>query len=109
MPYALYKAEGYVQSILANKTGFDEEDLELLWKSILNMFENDHSSLRGKMCMRKLIIFKHDSLLGNAPSHKLFELVKIVKKDENKVTRNYSDYDISISSDILEGVEIIEK
>ena len=109
VPYALYKAEGYVQAFLAKQTGFDEEDLELLFDAIMNMFENDHSSLRGKMCMRQLIIFKHDTLLGNAPSHKLFDLVKIEKKEKDKVTRNYSDYDISISEDVPKGVTIIKK
>lgn len=106
VPYALYCAEGYVSALLANKTGFDTDDLELLFEAIENMFENDHSSLRGKMCMRKLIIFKHESLLGCAPSHKLFELVDIKKVDENKVSRSYNDYNVTVASEMPIGVEV---
>ncbi|MBQ1397585.1 MAG: type I-C CRISPR-associated protein Cas7/Csd2, partial [Clostridia bacterium] len=73
IPYALYRAEGYVSAALANRTtDLSEEDLELLWNAIINMFEEDHSAARGKMCMRKLIIFRHDNVLGSAPSHILF-------------------------------------
>ena len=83
VPYGLYRWEGYVSANLARKTtGFSEEDLELLWEAILNMFEHDHSAARGKMAVRKLIIFKHDSELGNAPSHKLFDLVTVQKKED---------------------------
>ena len=78
VPYGLYRAEGYISANQARKvTGFSEEDLELLWEAILNMFENDHSAARGKMAVRKLIIFKHDSELGCAPAHKLFDSVKV--------------------------------
>lgn len=108
IPYGLYRAEGYVSALLAKKTNFTEEDLELLWKSIENMFELDHSAARGKMCMRKLIIFKHDSPIGNAPSCKLFESVRIEKKEDVDVPRNFSDYNISIG-EIPEGVELIER
>lgn len=72
VPYALYQAEGYVSANLARKTtGFSDEDLALLWKAIINMFENDHSAARGNMAVRELIVFRHDSELGNAPSYKL--------------------------------------
>lgn len=108
IPYALYRAEGYVSAALANKTGVDSEDIELLWKAIINMFENDHSAARGKMCMRKLIIFKHDSILGSTPSHVLFDKVKILKKGTNP-PRQISDYEISIDRDMPDGVELIEK
>lgn len=78
VPYALYQAEGYVSANLARKsTGFTEDDLALLWKAIINMFENDHSAARGNMAVRELIVFKHDSELGNAPSYKLFERVHV--------------------------------
>lgn len=81
VPYALYQAEGYVSANLARKTtGFSEEDLALLWKAIINMFENDHSAARGNMAVRELIVFKHDSELGNAPSYKLFERIHVEKK-----------------------------
>ena len=76
VPYGLYRMEGYVSAALANKvTGFSEYDLELLWEAIINMFEDDHSSARGKMAVRKLIVFKHNNIYGNAPSHQLFDLV----------------------------------
>lgn len=108
IPYGLYRAEGYVSALLARKTGFTEEDLELFWQAIENMFELDHSAARGKLCMRKLLIFKHNSLIGNAPSHVLFDSVIIEKKEEVDVPRKFSDYNISIN-DIPEGVELIER
>lgn len=81
IPYALYRAEGYISAALANKlTGLSEEDVELLWTAIINMFENDHSAARGKMCMRKLYIFKHSNILGNCPSHLLFEKLTVKEK-----------------------------
>ena len=108
IPYALYRAEGYVSAALANKTTDpSEDDLELLWKAIINMFEEDHSAARGKMCMRKLIIFKHDSVLGNCPSHILFDKISIT--ENTAPPRKFSDYSISIDEEMPEGVEIIEK
>ena len=81
IPYGLYRVEGYVSANLARKTtGFSDEDLNLLWTAILNMFEHDHSAARGKMAVRELIIFRHDSELGCAPAHKLFELVTAARK-----------------------------
>lgn len=109
VPYALYRAEGYVSAALANKTtDLDEEDLELLWSAILNMFENDHSAARGKMCMRKLYIFKHSNVLGNSPSHILFDKV-VVQEKEGKLPRSFNDYDITIDLQMPDGVEFIEK
>lgn len=108
VPYGLYRAEGYVSANLARKvTGFSEEDLELLWQSILNMFENDHSAARGKMAVRKLIIFKHDSELGNAPSYKLFDSIKVVKKDGVDVPRSFEDYSLILPSELPQGVTCI--
>lgn len=107
--YGLYRAEGYVSALLANKTGFADEDLELLFDAIKNMFEIDHSAARGKLCMRKLIVFKHESPLGNAPSHELFDKIVITRKDDVDVARKYSDYEIMIDFEVPEGVEIIEK
>lgn len=109
IPYGLYRAEGYISALLAQKTGFNEDDLELLWKSIINMFEIDHSAARGKLCMRKLFVFKHDSALGNAPSHLLFDKITITRKDDVDVARKFSDYTISIDRDMPEGVKLIEK
>lgn len=111
IPYGLYRCEGFVSANLARKTtGFTEEDLNLLWDAIYNMFEEDHSAARGKMAVRKLIIFKHDSELGNAPSHKLFELVSVKRKDEDSSApaRAFEDYVVSIREDQLpNGVSLI--
>lgn len=110
VPYALYKAEGYISSPLAEKTGFSEEDLGILWDALLNMFEHDHSAARGKMATRKLIIFEHGTALGNAPSHRLFDLIKVKRIDESKPPRSFEDYSISIDYSIKpEGVKIIEQ
>lgn len=97
VPYALYKAEGYVSANLAKKvTGFSEDDLSLLWQAIINMFEHDHSAARGKMSVRELIIFKHNDELGNAPSYKLFDTIHISRKDLTKPSRSYADYQIEV-------------
>lgn len=109
IPYGLYRAEGYVSALLANKTGFEEVDLEILWNSIINMFEIDHSAARGKLCMRKLYVFKHDSPLGNAPSHVLFDKIAVVRNADVNVTRKFSDYSISVDDDMPEGVKFIER
>lgn len=109
VPYALYRAEGYVSANLARKTtGFSEEDLELLWQAIMNMFEVDHAAARGKMATRELIVFKHDSELGNAPAYKLFDLVKAERREGVDTPRAYSDYNVSVDEAALpSGVECI--
>lgn len=105
VPYALYRAEGFVSANLARKTtGFSDDDLQLLWQSILNMFENDHSAARGKMAVRELIIFKHDSELGNAPSYKLFDAVHVTHVEGIVAPRNYSDYTVLIDDNLPAGV-----
>ena len=105
VPYGLYRVEGYVSANLARKvTGFSEDDLELLWQAILNMFENDRSAARGKMAVRKLIIFKHESELGCAPAYKLFDAVKVVRKQGVEVPRSFLDYDIIMPADLPEGI-----
>ncbi len=105
VPYGLYRAEGYVSANLARKsTGFSEEDLELLWQAILNMFEDDHSAARGKMAVRELIIFKHDSPLGCAPAHRLFDAVKVTRNEGVSVPRSYDDYTVTVSDTLPEGV-----
>lgn len=94
VPYGLYVAEGYVSANLARKsTGFSEDDLELLWDAIVNMFEHEHAAARGKMAVRKLIIFKHDSELGNAPAYKIFDTIKIKRKENVKIPRSFNDYE----------------
>lgn len=110
IPYALYRAEGYISAAQANKiTDMTEEDVELLWNAIINMFEEDHSAARGKMCTRKLYIFKHDSVLGNCPSHVLFDKITVKEKDGVYVPRKFDDYEIIIDKDMPEGVELICK
>ena len=105
IPYALYRAEGFVSANLARKTtGFSEEDLQLLWQAILNMFENDHSAARGKMAVRELIVFKHDSELGNAPSYKLFDAVKVQRKEDVIAPRSYQDYTVTVADTLPDGV-----
>lgn len=110
VPYGLYRCEGYVSANLARKTtGFTEDDLQLLWESLINMFEVDHSAARGKMAVRSLIVFKHDSELGNAPSWKLFESVETKKKEGVIAPRSIKDYEnITIDeSQIPDGVEVL--
>lgn len=110
VPYGLYVAYGFVSPALAAQTGFSAEDLEELWKALVGMFDQDHSAARGLMATEKLIVFEHSSALGNAPAHKLFDLVKIVRKDGVLVPRNFSDYVVSINATALpEGVKVIEK
>ena len=105
VPYALYRAEGYVSANLARKTtGFSEDDLQLLWEAILNMFENDHSAARGKMALRELIVFKHSSELGNAPAYKLFDAVTVQRRDPTTPARSYHDYTVTVSDALPEGV-----
>ena len=105
VPYALYRAEGFVSANLARKTtGFSEDDLALLWQAILNMFENDHSAARGKMAVRELIVFKHESELGNAPSYKLFDAVTVSRNNGVDVPRSYRDYTVTVAENIPDGV-----
>ena len=102
VPYALYRCEGYISANLARKvTGFSDKDVSLLWQAIINMFENDRSAARGKMVVRELIVFRHDSELGNAPAQKLFDLVKVCKKDGVVAPRSYQDYMVDIDEEHL--------
>ena len=104
VPYGLYRCEGYVSANLARKvTGFSEEDLSLLWEAILNLFEHDHSAARGKMAVRELIVFKHDSELGCAPAWKLFETVRVARRDPDSAApaRSYQDYVVTVDESAL--------
>ncbi|KJS71784.1 MAG: CRISPR-associated protein Csh2 [Comamonadaceae bacterium BICA1-1] len=106
VPYGLYRAHGFVSSFLAKQTGFGADDLALLWQALENMFEHDRSAARGEMSTRGLYVFKHDSELGNAHAHKLFERIKVTKKVD--VPRNFSDYEVRIDeSDMPAGVRLI--
>lgn len=111
VPYGLYRAEGYVSANLARKTtGFSQQDLELLWEAILNMFEQDHSAARGKMAVRELIIFRHDSELGHAPAYQLFDAVTVERKDKSAPARAYADYQVTIDEGrIPEGVTVTRR
>ena len=108
VPYGLYVAYGFVSPALAAQTGFSEEDLDVLWSALVNMFEHDHSAARGMMATQKLIVFKHDTALGNAPSHSLFDLVKITRKDEVSVPRKFADYNLSVpgETELPAGVNV---
>ena len=106
VPYGLYVCHGFISANLANQTGFTEEDLTLFWDALINMFDVDRSAARGMMSAQKLIVFKHDSVLGNAPANKLFDLVKIDKKC-NGAPRSFIDYEVVIDSAKLpKGVTI---
>jgi len=114
VPYGLYRAEGYISPKLANAelkgTGFNEQDLALFWEALENMFEHDHSAARGKMVTRKLFIFKHSTELGNAPSHQLFESIKVKIVKDEEPARHFSDYDITVDeTKIPAGVVLITR
>lgn len=106
VPYALYRVDGYISANLARKvTGFSEDDLTLLWQSIINMFEYDRSAARGNMAVRELIVFKHASELGNAPAYKLFDTVSVKRKEGVVTARSYNDYEVEVAEEKLpEGV-----
>jgi len=110
VPYALYRLDGYVSACLAEKTGFNDDDLELLWQAMMNMFDHDHSSVRGKMNTRKLVVFRHASKLGNAPAHVLFDLLNVVRRaDDSSPARAIIDYKISVDHERAPaGVDVIE-
>ena len=107
VPYGLYRVHGYISAKLAEQTGFDSDDLELFWQALQNMFEHDRSAARGEMVARKLYIFKHSNELGNAPAHKLFDLIKVSKINDKQPARSFSDYQVEVSDKIPEGVELI--
>ena len=108
VPYGLYRAEGYISANLARRvTGFSEDDLELLWDAIVNMFENDHSAARGKMAVRELIVFKHSKELGDCPAYKLFDAIEVKKNEGVEYPRKYQDYTVTIHNECIpESVEV---
>ncbi len=109
VPYGLYLAHGFISPQFAKQTGFSDEDLEVLWSSLRTMFELDRSAARGLMSMRRVIVFKHASELGDAPAHKLFDLVKIARKPGVTVPRAYSDYDVSVGKppERIDTIEVV--
>lgn len=110
VPYGLYRMHGFISAVDAIKSGFSENDLELLWEALLNAFENDRSAARGEMNPRKLIVFKHDSHLGNARAGELFERVTVAKKNGVILPRSWSDYEVNIQREKLpKGITLDEK
>lgn len=111
VPYGLYRAEGFISAHLADGdkgTGFSDDDLELLWQALMNMFDHDHSAARGKMNARGLIVFKHDDKLGNAPAHKLFDAVTVVPADGLEgPARKFGDYTVNVDeAAVPQGVQL---
>jgi len=108
VPYGLYRCHGFISAPFAAQTWFTEDDLSLLWQALINMFEHDHSAARGQMSTRKLIIFQHDSLLGNTPANKLFDMVRVSLL--NAPARNFSDYNVFVpkQDEMPAGVKIVE-
>jgi len=109
VPYGLYVAHGFISAPLAEKTGFSEDDLKVLWEAMTNMFEHDRSAARGMMSSRKLFVFKHDNKMGNAPAHQLFDLIKIERSaGSNGPARSFKDYTVSVGA-VPIGVTLEEK
>lgn len=108
--YGLYVAHGFINPVFAAKTGFDDEDLKLLWKALANLFELDRSAARGTMSTRGLYIFKHDSKLGNAQAQRLFESIKVEKKDGVESPRSFADYTVTVpeAGSLPQGVTLID-
>lgn len=108
VPYALYRCHGFISAPLAVQTGFTESDLALFWNGLSVMFEHDRSAARGLMTTRALVVFRHESRMGNASAHSLFERVSIRRKDGVSVPRSFSDYEVSVAADGLPaGVDIV--
>lgn len=109
VPYGLYRVEGFISAPLAAKTGFNADDLELLWEALINMFEHDRSAARGLMASRRLFVFKHNSIMGNAPAHKLFDSISARLRDASKPPRAFKDYGIELDrSSIPDKVQVLE-
>lgn len=108
IPYGLYAAHGFVSFFLAKQTGFDENDLELLWQALAQMFEHDRSAARGEMSTRGLYVFKHDGELGNAPAHNLFELIQVNKKS-NEPARDFTDYTVTVNEASLPAGVLLQR
>lgn len=110
VPYGLYRVHGFISAKLAERTGFSEDDLQLLWRALTNMFEHDRSAARGEMSARKLIVFKHDNAMGSAPAHKLFDLVKVERVDGSvdSPARAFPDYRVTVDAEsVPEGVSVV--
>lgn len=107
VPYGLYVTHGFISAHLAAQTGFSEEDLQLFWAALVNMFEHDRSAARGEMATRGLYIFKHASDLGNAPAHTLFKRIQPRLRDDVSAPRDWEDYNVAVDQEGLpHGVEL---
>ena len=109
VPYGLYVCHGFISANLAKQTGFSEEDLALFWEALQNMFDFDRSAARGLMSAQRLIVFKHNSVLGNAPANKLFDLVRIKPKEKGKIPRSFNDYTVTIDKTGLPANVTVEE
>lgn len=109
VPYGLYEVHGFISPHLADQTGFSQEDLDLFWRALQQMFEHDHSAARGEMATRKLVVFEHDSKLGNTPAHALFQRVQVQRVDESRPPRRFEDYRVIVNQDNLpQGITVRE-
>lgn len=111
VPYGLYRVHGFISAKLAERTGFSEADVQLLWRALTNMFEHDRSAARGEMSARKLIVFKHDNAMGNSPAHKLFDLVKVERAagSADAPARAFSDYRVTVNAESApDGVSVLD-
>lgn len=111
VPYGLYRAHGFISAKLAERTGFSDEDLSLLWRALINMFEHDRSAARGEMAARKLIVFKHENPMGNAPAHVLFDSVTVdrVNGETDTPARSFSDYQVTVEAELLPAGVTVEE
>ena len=109
IPYGLYRCHGFISAHLANQTGFSDDDLALFWQALTQMFDHDRSASRGTMAPQKLIVFKHQSALGNAPAHKLFERITVARKAGVEAARSFADYDVRVEkTNLPAGIEVLE-
>jgi CRISPR-associated protein Csd2 len=109
IPYGLYRCHGFISAHLANETGFSDDDLALFWQALTQMFDHDRSASRGTMAPQKLTVFKHQSALGNAPAHKLFERITVARKAGVEAARSFSDYDVRVdNANLPAGIEVLE-
>jgi len=104
IPYAIHRSHGFISTPLAEQTGFSDDYLELLWKSLEQMFEHDHSAARGQMSARGLLLFKHDGRLGNAPAHALFDRVSVERVDPSEPARVFNDYRVLLDGQPIDEV-----
>lgn len=109
VPYGLYVSHGFISAHLAAQTGFTTDDLDVFWEALEKMFWEDHSAARGEMNVRGLYVFEHDSALGRAPAHELFEKIKVERKDSSIPARSFDDYKVTIDETMPEGVTLIRK